>query len=150
MSVLTSLQLISAQRSNSIPPVVKRRNKLSAKLYEQMQLAAAQVEGRAFSATKQKKVVNAETGESRTVEIAKRIKQWWWVNANGKVVLAVRYGAKTLELAKGKNAVEIESIEAVLPTLQIIKKAVESGELDNAIEAVSGAIKSNYKAKVQK
>jgi len=33
----------------------------------------------------------------------------------------------------------------VLPTLQVIKQAVEAGELDNAIEAVSGTVKSNFK-----
>lgn len=145
MALLTSLKLVAAQRSNSIPPVVKRRNKLSAKLCEQMQLAAAQAEGRTFAPTKHKTLVNAETGESKTVEVAKRLKQWWWVSGNGKVTLVVRYGAKTIELAKGKNAIEVEDMNAILPALQVIKQAVESGELDSAIEAVSGAVKPGFK-----
>ena len=145
MTILSSLKLVSAIRSVGETPVQQRRNKLSAKLYEQIQLAAAQAEGRTYAPTKLKTLVNAETGERKTVETTKRVKQWWWVGTNGKVALSVRYGAKTIELAKGKNAIEVDSIDAVLPTLQVIKKAVEAGELDNAIEAVSCAAKNHFK-----
>ena len=145
MSMLSSLKLVSAIRSVGMTPVQQRRNKLNDKLYEQIQLAAAQADGRTYAPTKLKTLVNAETGERKTVEATKRIKQWWWVSANGKIALSVRYGAKTIELAKGKNAIEVDSIDAVLSTLQVIKQAVEAGELDNAIEAVSGAVKSNFK-----
>jgi hypothetical protein len=145
MSMLTSLKLVSAIRSKGITPVQQRRNKLSTKLYEQIQLAAAQAEGRTYAPTKLKNIVNKETGERATVEATKRIKQWWWVAGNGKIALSVRYGAKTIELAKGKNAIEVDNIESVLPTLQVIKQAVEAGELDSAIEAVSGVVKSQFK-----
>ena len=145
MSMLSSLKLVSAIRSVGATPVQQRRSKLSAKLYEQIQLAAAQAEGRTYVPTKQRTILNAETGERKIVETTKRVKQWWWISANGKIALSVRYGAKTIELAKGKNAIEIESMESVLPTLNVIKQAVEAGELDSAIEAVSGAVKSNFK-----
>lgn len=145
MSMLSSLKLVSAIRSVGATPVQQRRSKLSAKLYEQIQLAAAQAEGRTYVPTKQRTILNAETGERKIVETTKRVKQWWWISANGKIALSVRYGAKTIELAKGKNAIEIESMELVLPTLKVIKQAVEAGELDGAIEAVSGAVKSNFK-----
>ena len=145
MSMLSSLKLVSAIRSVGSTPVQQRRNKLSAKLYEQIQLAAAQAVGRMYAPTKLKTLVNAETGERKTVEATKRIKQWWWTTANGKIAISVRYGAKPIELARGKNAVEVDNTEAVLLTLQVIKQAVEAGELDGAIEAVYGAVKSNFK-----
>jgi len=145
MSMLSSLKLVSAIRSVGMTPVQQRRNKLSAKLYEQIQLAAAQAEGRTYAPTKLKTLVNAETGERKSVETTKRIKQWWWVTANGKIAISVRYGAKNIELAKGKNAIEVDNAESVLLTLQLIKQAVEAGELDGAIEAVSGAVKGNFK-----
>ena len=145
MSMLSSLKLVSAIRSVGATPVQQRRNKLSAKLYEQIQLAAAQAEGRTYAPTKLKTLINAETGERKSVETTKRVKQWWWTTANGKIAISVRYGAKNIELAKGKNAIEVDNTEAVLLTLQVIKQAVEAGELDNAIEAVSGAVKSNFK-----
>ena len=145
MSMLSSLKLVSAIRSVGATPVQQRRSKLSAKLYEQIQLAAAQSEGRTYTPTKQRTILNAETGERKVVETTKRVKQWWWISANGKIALSVRYGAKTIELARGKNAIEVDSVDALLPTLQVIKQAVEAGELDGAIEAVSGAVKSNFK-----
>ena len=40
-----------------------------------------------------------------------------------------------MELAKGKNAVEIASESELLPTLEQIRDAVEQGELDELIEA---------------
>jgi soluble cytochrome b562 len=52
----------------------------------------------------------------------------------------VRYGARVIELAKGKNSIELENEAAILPTLDLIKKAVEAGELDAAIKAVSKVV----------
>jgi len=43
-------------------------------------------------------------------------------------------------LAKGKNSIELDSLAAVLPTLDLIKKAIEAGELDEAITKVSRAV----------
>jgi hypothetical protein len=140
-----SLKLVSAVRNKGITPVQQRRNKLSTKLYEQIQLAEAQAEGRTYAPSKLKTLVNKETGERTTVEATKRIKQWWWVGGNGKIALSVRYGAKAIELAKGKNAIELDSVDSILPALQVLKQAVEAGELDTAIEAVSGAVKSHFK-----
>lgn len=79
MSMLTSLKLVSVIRSKGITPVQQRRNKLSTKLYEQIQLASAQAEGRTYAPAKLKTIVNKETGERTTVETNKRVKQWWWV-----------------------------------------------------------------------
>jgi hypothetical protein len=52
----------------------------------------------------------------------------------------VRYGARVIELAKGKNSIELENEAAILPTLDLIKKAVEAGELDASIKAVSKVV----------
>ena len=49
----------------------------------------------------------------------------------------MKYGAKTLELMKGKNSVEVSNDAELIQTLELIKKAVESGELDQQIEAAS-------------
>ena len=55
----------------------------------------------------------------------------------------MRYGARIIELSKGKNSIELENEAAILPTLEVIKKAVEAGELDDAITAVSKAVLLN-------
>ena len=69
------------------------------------------------------------------VQRSKRIRRWWTVKADGTVQLTIRYGSKPLELAKGKNAVEIASESELVGTLEQIRAAVEQGELDELIEA---------------
>jgi predicted negative regulator of RcsB-dependent stress response len=69
----------------------------------------------------------------------KRIRAWWW-ETGVKLNLTVRYGARIIELAKGKNSIELENFAAVLPTLDLIRKAVEAGELDEAVTKVSKAV----------
>jgi hypothetical protein len=120
-----------------------RRTKLCSKLNEQMELAKAQSEGRLYAPTKFKTVTDAASGERRSIETAKRVKQWWW-DAGGKVNLSIRYGAKVVEIAPKKNAIELASVADLLPTLQLIKQAVEAGELDTQIEAVSNKLRSGF------
>ena len=57
----------------------------------------------------------------------------------------MRYGAKVIELAKGKNAVELASKADLIITLETLKEAVLAGELDAQIETASGAIRSKFK-----
>jgi hypothetical protein len=56
----------------------------------------------------------------------------------------VRYGARLLELAMGKYAVEVASEKELVPTLQIIKAAVLAGELDTAIDAASNKLRASF------
>ena len=62
-----------------------------------------------------------------------RIKRWWVEKVDGTVLLTVRYGSRPLELAKGKNAIELASMEALELTLRNLKLAVLSGELDQVL-----------------
>jgi hypothetical protein len=137
MSVLSSLKLTMAKSRNTLPPVIHRRNKLIGRLNEQVKLATAMREGKSYSSTRTRIVKNKETGESHVVEQAKRVRAWWFAGEKGKSFLQVKYGAKTLELLKGKNSVEVSSDAELIQTLELIKKAVESGELDQQIEAAS-------------
>ena len=68
------------------------------------------------------------------VQRSKRIQRWWSVKADGTVQLTICYGGKPLELAKGKNAVEIASESELVSTLEQIRAAVEQGEFDELIE----------------
>ena len=74
----------------------------------------------------------------------KQIKQWWFITDNGKLALSVRYGARLLELAKGKFAVELASEKELVPTLEVIKAAVLAGELDTAIDAASSKLRDGF------
>ena len=138
-TLLSTLKLVTATRENKTSPVIQRRQKLINKIDEQISLAIAQANGEKYSPTKFKNIVNVETGETEYKAMPKRIRAWWW-EAGGKLNLTVRYGARIIELAKGKNSIELENFAAVLPTLDLIRKAVEAGELDEAVTKVSKAV----------
>jgi hypothetical protein len=145
MSTLDSLKLTTAKKPTHIPAIVFRRNKLSSRLWEQIQLAKSQIEGTTFVVKKFRSITDRETGLRRQVEIPKRIREWWFRNDAGKVCVSVRYGTKVIELAKGKHSVEVENALALVKALETIKSAVEQGELDTQIEAASGALKLGFK-----
>jgi hypothetical protein len=121
-----------------------RRNKLAKRLWEQSELAKAQQAGTQFTTTKFRSIDDPTTGLRKQVEVAKRVKQWWFTADNGKLALSVRYGALLLELAKGKYAVEVASEKELVPTLEIIKAAVLAGELDTAIDAASNKLRAGF------
>lgn len=74
-------------------------------------------------------------------------KPWWFSAPNGKIALALRYGAKPLEIAKGKNAIEVANMDDLVATLEVIKQAVHAGELDAQIEQASGALRAGFAKK---
>ncbi len=144
MSTLTSLKLVNAKKPTAIPPILHRRNKLSTKVWEQIQLAKAHKDGGTFT-VKRFKTVKDYDGSSKSIELQKRVRPWWFVADAGKVCVNVRYGAKLIELAKGKTAVEVSSAEDLIKTLEIIKVAIEAGELDAQIEIACGAVRAGFK-----
>ena len=144
MSALNTLKLVTAKRPQNVAPVVQRRNKLSNQLFEQIELAKCLAEGKAYAPTRLRNVKDKLTGERKTIEAVKRVKQWWFVAENGKVCLQVRYGTRVLELAKGKNSIEVGSGIELIAVLETIKKCVEGGELDTQIEAASNAVRERF------
>lgn len=143
MSTLNSLKLVNSKKPTSIPPILQRRNKLSNKVWEQIQLAKAQREGGTFT-VKRFKTIKDQEGSRKSIEIEKRIRQWWFVASDGKVCLNVRYGAKVIEFAKGKTAIEVATGDELIKALEIVKGAVEAGELDAQIEQASDAVRAGF------
>mgnify|MGYP000296471727 FL=1 len=144
MTALTGLKLTAAQKPTQMSPVQQRRNKLAKRLWEQAELAKAQQAGTTFAPTRFRSVVQNDTGQRKQVEVAKRIKQWWFVADSGKLVLSVRYGTKVLELAKGKWAVEVGGEKDLVPTLELLKGAVLAGDLDAQIEAAADKLRDGF------
>lgn len=142
MSNLEAFKLVQAKRPINIAPILFRRQKLGKRIWEQLQLAKAQAEGKTFTVTRYKTVRNNE--QSKTVELTKQIKQWWWVTTEGKLCLAIRYGNKVIELAKNKNAIEVSSNEELISVLTSIQRAVEKGELDSQIEQASNVLRAGF------
>ena len=143
MSTLNALKLSTAKKSLNTTPVVHRRNKLGKKLWEQIQLAQAHLAGKQFTTTRFQ-TMRDEDGVRRSVEVPKRVRAWWWNSEGGKIALNVRYGARVVELAKGKSTIEVAAPTDLIPTLELIKKAVEAGELDTQIETASIKLREGF------
>jgi hypothetical protein len=72
------------------------------------------------------------------------VKPRWFTSDNGKLAMNVRYGARMIELAKGKSTVQIVNMEQLVPTLELIKRAVEAGELDAQIEVAAIKLREGF------
>jgi hypothetical protein len=145
MSNFATLKLTAAVKPTNFSPVQLRREKMSKRLQEQIDLAKAQQTGAQFTAIKMRSITDKETGLRKLVESSKRVKQWWFTAENRKLSLSVRYGARLLELAKGKFAVELASDKELVATLELIQSAVLSGELDAQIEIAANKLRSGFK-----
>ncbi len=130
MSGLSTLKFTNSKPQQGANPQQARRQKLSIKLEEQIQLAKAQQSGTDFAPTKIHTVKDAETGKNRKVEVPKKLKPWWWTDDKGKLCITVRYGSKPIEIMQGKNTIEANTLAEVIASLQIIRTAVQAGELD--------------------
>jgi hypothetical protein len=146
MTALAKLKLVSVQAEKK-SPMVLRRSKLTGHLTHQIAAAKAAIEGSVYASKRTKFVQDSESGERKQVEIATRVKQWWWKAANGKINLALRYGSKPIELAKGKNAIEVGSMDELVAALEAVKDAAHAGDLDAQIEQVSGALRAGFAKK---
>ncbi len=144
MNALNGLKLVGTQKPTQMSAIQQRRNKLAKRLWEQIELAKAQQTGTVFAAKKFRTITDAETGLRKQVETNKRVKAWWFVADNGKLVLSVRYGTKVLELAKGKWAVELAGEKDLVPVLETLKGAVLAGELDGQIDAASDKLREGF------
>ncbi|MDH6524415.1 DUF6641 family protein [Polynucleobacter sphagniphilus] len=147
MSIVTNLKLITTVKSSAVSPILLRRNKLLAKVQEQLDMCEAKRNQQPFAPKRLKTVVNKETGERTTVETIKRVKEWFWMSTEtGKINLAIKYGAKTLKLnKKGANAIEITNGTELIGTLHKLKEAVIAGEFDDAIGEASDATRKAFK-----
>lgn len=136
MAFLTKLNIVAAKRNVINTPAEQRRAKLLDKLTEQRDLAQAMIAGTTHTATHQVWVKD-EQGNKTRITRAKRMRPWFWPNTDGKWLLEVRYGARVLELAKGKRAIEVGERGDLPAIIGVIQEAVRAGELDTQIEAAS-------------
>jgi hypothetical protein len=145
MSTLNGLKLTNAKRPQSASPMVLRRNKISRQLSEQIELARCMEQGTEYAPTRVRMVRDKTTGERTSVSSAKRVKPWWFTSDTNKVCVQVRYGTRVMELAKGKNSIEVASGTELISALETVKRCVELGELDAHIQLASEAVRERFK-----
>lgn len=141
---LAALKLTTARKPRALPDVVKRRNKLLSKLKEQRELALAQSEGRTYVPRRLRTMRDAD-GNTTVREVPVRIKAWWWTGEKNETLLSVFYGSKTLELGKGKTAVEIANPRELVNALDVLIIATQNAELDAQIDTASNKLREGFK-----
>ena len=144
MSAFSGLKLVSVKRPQNAVPAVMRRAKLAGQLGEQIELARAQAAGSVYAPLRMRTVTDKATGLRSSAQHAKRVKPWWFTADTGRVCLQVRYGTRILELAKGKNTIDVGTSAELLAALETVKRAVEEGELDAQIDAASAAVRARF------
>jgi hypothetical protein len=128
MTVLNTLTFTKYTVPNNADPVSKRRNKLLDKIDEQILLATDDT----YTPIKRVNTTD-EHGNTRLIEKPTRVKRWWSVQTDGKVLLTERYGARAIEFQKGKDAIEIQSATKLADMLRTVRHTVADGELDELL-----------------
>lgn len=144
ISIFSHLKIVQARKPRALPNVVKRRNKLLCKLTEQRELALAQLEGRTYAPKRLRTIKDAE-GLRVVREIPIRIKAWWWTGEKNEILLSIFYGSKTLELGKGKTAIEVPNSKQLVSVLDAVIAATQNAELDALIETASVKLRDGFK-----
>lgn len=137
-SILQSLNTVAASKRNSLSPVQHRRNKLIAKIHEQLNAAKARQAGQRYSVTQVRRIKDKETGEVREITMDRPVRESWWIGNAGRVFVELRYGVKPLEFAKNKNAIEVGNLDELVLTFEKLKQATEEGEFDEQLMTVAG------------
>lgn len=133
MNHLKSLSFTIAPTSVFSNPRLLRRQKLIQRLEEQLKLAKDP-----DYAPTTKRWRKGPDGTKALVEVHRRIKRWWRMDANGNTVLMVRCGFKNLEFEKGKPGIAVGPLDRLGGVLETLIAAAKAGELDPLLEAATG------------
>ena len=147
MGSLDKLKMVAVQPKRAASAEQQRRNKLAAKLAEQLKLAEAALGGEPYARSKQQWRTDEQGERTRVVRDVK-LRQWWSMEPTGSIQFCVHYGAAVLELAKGKAAIEVAKLSELPAVIKAVLKAVLDGELDEVIKHAAAA--RSPKAKVKK
>jgi hypothetical protein len=126
MSILKSLTFTAPPKTDD-RPVIKKRERMIARLEEQKKLLADPNFIRAVQKTVRK------DGEKSVVEKTQRVTPWWQMDQNGSYVFMVRAGTRVIEFEKGKSAIAIPSLDKLPAVIDTLVKAVRGGELDTQL-----------------
>ena len=146
-TIIQTLKVSNIQRKKAHNPNEYRRDRLLNVISEQMAAVQAKLAGEHFMPKVTRKVTNKFTGEKTRMEVVKRFRPCWWTNEEGKTFMELRYGARALEIAKGKTTIEVGDMAKLLPTLELLRDAVLLGEFDDLLSSASSRLASQLRSK---
>lgn len=137
-TLLSTLKVIDRPKIEAKPPILRKRMKLIDRLEEQLAMAKAMLDKTPFEAFREKSVKDPETGERKTIRKRRSVRPWYY-DSNEHYYIEIKVGLKAIELEKDKTAIDVGAKEKLPDVINTIIKAVEKGELDTHILAVSPA-----------
>ena len=144
MAILGNLKLVAASRMHRLSDTERRRLKLVDKLDDQMKCIEAATKSESY--TKQKKAWRTnDDGLEEQVTITRTIRPWWWQDIKGNLFVAIKYGTQPIELAKGKTAIQVSSLDELGKVMATIRQAVMAGELDLQLDQAGLKTASRFK-----
>ena len=135
MAHLATLKIVNKPTLSPHTAEERKRHKLILKLQEQLSMVECHLNGTTYARHKWVTVADYD-GEPERVQRPVRLKQWWFKDAAGTVLFAVRYGAKHVELAKDKAAIEVGTMDKLPAVIRTVIKAVAEGELDAQLATI--------------
>lgn len=133
MGIMNKLKLTTTKRENrTVNAVELLRSKLTEKLDEQLEMIQAEQVGKKLVKTKEVYITN-EAGERIAQKQDRRMRKWYWADADGTWYIELRYGNKVLKLAGNNTAIEVGDKSKLADTIKSVKEAVTAGELDKAL-----------------
>ena len=139
MSMLKGFSFTAAPRAaTQLTPEEVRRNKLIAHLQEQRAIAQAETAGEQHVVMRRRWQLTP-TGEKHRVEVEKRLKRWWTTQADGQLLLTVRWGSRVIEWERGKAAIVVGERGKLVGMLDKLISAAQAGDLDEHIAAANKA-----------
>lgn len=142
---LTALKFVTHKRPTQIPAVQVRRNKLVNKLDEQIKLISARKDGKNFAPTHLRSVRDRDTGLLKRIELPKRIRPWFFTSDSGKICLQIKYGSRVIDVSgKNKPTIELASADELIRTLELVRTATLTGELDAMLESAGLKLRDGF------
>ena len=137
-SILSTLKLsATSKKAEASDRSALLRRRFITQVDHQIAAFEAEQRGEPYFVVSEKWVKGGETGEKVRVQVKKRVKPWWYRNGTDVVMLEIRSGHRRIDLAPGKASVLCETMEAVRPTLETIRKAAIAFEFDGLLTAIS-------------
>ena len=139
MIQLADVKLVSAVRPTFQDPVTLKRTKFISRVSEQLEIANHLM--------KSEQIPFTNFHDPVSLKKPRKVSPWWWTDKDGKYLMTLKYGSKVIELAKGKPAVQAETLDQIIEVLKSLKLATSNGELDLHLSQASELIRKKFKVK---
>jgi len=140
MGILENFIFSNKVKIHQIDPVILRREKLIARIEEQLKLLE---NPNVDYIAKIRNVRCKETNRVIREEYDKKVNRWWF-EEKGKIYIQVKYGTSIIELRKGKPSIEVKDIDELREVLEKLITAIEDGEIDIVLKDVGLKIRKKF------